>query len=112
MSKSRQRIGMDKWKMREGFYRFEVVGTREKVLSASLLNMPFVIIPNKVISMAKATTHEIDGDEAKQLEAAVNNCIAEMQQANQRMDKRQIEIDTLKAETRAMLNQIHELMAA
>ena len=62
--------------------------------------------------MAKAIIHEIDVDEAKQLEAAVNNCIAEMQQANQRMDQRQTEIDTLKAETRAMLDQIHEFMAA
>jgi len=62
--------------------------------------------------MPKAITHEIDVDEAKQLEAAVNECIAEMQEVNQRMDKRQVEIDTLKAETRAMLSQIHKLMAA
>ena len=72
----------------------------------------FVIISNKVIPMAKAITHEMDVDEAKQLEAAVNDCIAEMQQANLRMDRRQTEIDTLKAETRAMLAQIHELMVA
>ena len=31
-------------------------------------------------------------DEAKQLEAAVNDCIAQMQEANLRMDQRQIEI--------------------
>lgn len=62
--------------------------------------------------MPKAITHEMNVDEARQLEAAVNDCIAEMQQANQRMDKRQIEIDTLKAETRAMLGQIRELMAS
>jgi len=81
-------------------------------LKITLNSIVFVIISNKVIPMAKAIIHEIDVDEAKQLEAAVNNCIAEMQQANQRMDQRQTEIDTLKAETRAMLDQIHEFMAA
>jgi hypothetical protein len=59
--------------------------------------------------MAKAITYEMDMDEAKQLEAAVNECIIEMQQANQRMDNRQVEIDKLKSETRAMLAQIREL---
>jgi hypothetical protein len=62
--------------------------------------------------MAKTKTYEIDVDEAKQLEAAVNEYMTQMQQANQRMDNRQVEIDRLKAETRVMLNQIRELRAA
>ena len=62
--------------------------------------------------MAKTMTYQIDADEAKQIEAAVNECVAEMKEANQRMESRQLEIDKLKAETRAMLNQIRELRAA
>lgn len=54
-------------------------------------------------------TYQIDAEEARQLETAVDECVAAMQQANQRMDRRQVEIDRLKAETRAMLNQIREL---
>jgi hypothetical protein len=70
------------------------------------------MITNEVTNMAKTLTYQIDADEAKQLEAAVNDCIAEMNTANQRMDQRQVEIEKLKAETRAMLNQIRELKAA
>ena len=62
--------------------------------------------------MAKTLTYQIDEDEAKQIEIAVNEYVAEMKQANQRMESRQLEIDKLKAETRAMLNQIRELRAA
>jgi hypothetical protein len=61
--------------------------------------------------MAKTTVYEIDAEEAKRLEAAVNDCISQMQQANQRMERRQMEIDRLKADTRAMLNQIREFRA-
>jgi thiamine biosynthesis lipoprotein ApbE len=67
---------------------------------------------DEVTTMAKIITYQIDADEARQLEAAVNECIAEMQQANQRMENRQVEIDRLKAETRAMLSQIRQLRAA
>jgi hypothetical protein len=70
------------------------------------------ILEDEVTTMPKTLTYEIDADEAKQLEATVNECIAQMQQANQRMDHRQVEIDKLKAETRAMLNRIRELKAA
>ena len=62
--------------------------------------------------MAKSMTYRIDADEAEQIETAVNEYVAEMKQANQRMEIRQLEIDKLKAETRAMLNQIRELRAA
>jgi predicted nucleic acid-binding Zn-ribbon protein len=62
--------------------------------------------------MAKSMTSQIDAEEAKQIETAVNECVAEMKQANQRMESRQLEIDKLKAETRAMLNRIRELRAA
>lgn len=62
--------------------------------------------------MAKTIICKIDADEATKLEAAVNECITQMQQANERMDARQVEIDKLKAETRAMLNQIRQLRAA
>lgn len=62
--------------------------------------------------MAKTITYEIDAEEAKRLETAVNECIAQMQEADQRMDRRQLEIDQLKAETRAMLNQIREFRVA
>ena len=62
--------------------------------------------------MAKSMTYQIDADEAKQIETAVNEYVAEMKQANQRMENRQLEIYKLKAETRAMLNQIRELRTA
>ena len=62
--------------------------------------------------MAKVMTFQIDADEAKQLETAVNECVTEMQQATQRMDARQVEIDKLKAETRAMLAQIRQFRRA
>jgi uncharacterized coiled-coil DUF342 family protein len=61
--------------------------------------------------MAKTLTFQIDADEAKQLEAAVDECISEMQQANQRMDERQARIEQLKSETRAMLEQIRQMRA-
>ena len=62
--------------------------------------------------MAKTITYEMDADEAKQLEAAANQYVVEMRQANERMDNRQLEIDRLKAETRAMLDQIRQLRGA
>ena len=62
--------------------------------------------------MAKTLTFQIDADEAKQLEAAVDECITEMEQANRRMDKRQVHIEQLKAETRAMLDNIRQMRLA
>lgn len=70
------------------------------------------IIPDEVMTMEKPVTYQIEAEEVRQLEAAVNECVVEMQQANQRMEGRQVEIDKLKAETRAMLNQIRSLRAA
>jgi len=62
--------------------------------------------------MAKTISYEVEADEAKRLEAAVKELITQMQETNQRMDERQVEIDRLKAETRIMLKQISELRAA
>ena len=62
--------------------------------------------------MAKTLTFQIDADEAKQLEAAVDECITEMEQANRRMEKRQVHIEQLKAETRAMLDNIRQMRLA
>ncbi len=66
---------------------------------------------DEVKEMSKATTYQIDMDEAKKLETAVNECIVEMQKANQRMEHRQVRIEKLKAETRAMLKQMRQLKA-
>lgn len=62
--------------------------------------------------MAKAITYQIDADEAEQIETIVNKYVAEMKQANQRMESRQVEINKLKTETRIMLDQIRRLRAA
>jgi len=62
--------------------------------------------------MAKTLTYQIGADEAKQLEAAIDECIAEMERANQRMERREAHIEQLKAETRAMLSQIRQMRAA
>lgn len=62
--------------------------------------------------MAKTLTFQIDADEAKQLESAMDECILEMQAANQRMDERQARIEQLKSETRAMLEQIRQMRTA
>ena len=62
--------------------------------------------------MAKILTFQMDADEAKQLESAVDECITEMEQANRRMDKRQVHIEQLKAETRAMLDNIRQMRPA
>lgn len=60
-----------------------------------------------------AVNPQVNEGRVREVEVAgINDYIAEMQQVNQRMDKRQIEIDTLKTETRAILSQIHKLMAA
>ena len=40
------------------------------------------------------------------MQAAVEECISEMQRANDRMQKDQLEIEHLKAKTRAMLTEL------
>lgn len=59
--------------------------------------------------MAKSLTHnEATMDEA-QLKAAVRANLAELERANERMNQRQTRINRLRAETRAMLDQIKAL---
>jgi len=49
---------------------------------------------------------DITADEAAKIEAAITECIAVMQQANEQMARDQIEIEHLKAETREILAQL------
>ncbi len=49
---------------------------------------------------------EMTKAEAEQFRALVDECLVRMREANERMDRDQEEIDQLKTETRAMLNQI------
>jgi hypothetical protein len=44
--------------------------------------------------------------EAEQFQALITDCLEKMRQANERMDREEEEIERLKVETRAMLNQI------
>ena len=43
---------------------------------------------------------------AADYEAAIEGCLAQMRQLRQRMDRDQAEIDRLKAETRALLDEL------
>ena len=56
--------------------------------------------------MAKALLRDAQtmDDENAELKGAVRQCIDELESANQRMAQRQLRIDKLKIETRAMLN--------
>ena len=56
--------------------------------------------------MEKTIKFEVPVDEAVQVQAAMQECIAEMQRANERMKKDQAEIERLKAKTRAMLAEL------
>ncbi|MDQ3754183.1 MAG: hypothetical protein M3371_05560 [Acidobacteriota bacterium] len=49
---------------------------------------------------------EMTKAEAEQFQALIADCLEKMRQANQRMDQEEEESERLKAETRAMLNQI------
>jgi uncharacterized protein YaaN involved in tellurite resistance len=49
---------------------------------------------------------EATADEAKELEAAINQIFEAVEQADARIRSDQAEIEKLKAETRAMLNEL------
>jgi len=56
--------------------------------------------------MADPIRIDIAADKAARIEAAITECIAVMQQANEQMARDQIEIEHLKAETREILAQL------
>ena len=56
--------------------------------------------------MEKTIKIEVPADEVVQIQTAIQECIAEMQRANERMKKDQAEIERLKAKTRAMLAEL------
>ena len=56
--------------------------------------------------MEKTIKIEVPADEAAQIQTAIQECIAEMQRANERMKKDQAEIERLNAKTRAMLAEL------
>lgn len=53
--------------------------------------------------MSKTITPDIAADEPINYEEAINRMLAEMKQANEKMERDQEEIDRLKAETREIL---------
>jgi hypothetical protein len=55
---------------------------------------------------------EIPASEAAAFEAFVDQCLAEMAEANARMEKDQSEIEQLKAETRAIMDSIKAVLYA
>jgi len=55
---------------------------------------------------------EISAWEAADFEAFLDQCLAEMARANERMEKDQVEIEQLKAETRAKLESIKAVLYA
>ncbi len=60
--------------------------------------------------MAKVLTFQMSDDEAKQLDAEARECLAELDRINERMESRQGRIESLRVETRVMLNQLLEQM--
>ena len=56
--------------------------------------------------MEKTIKIEVPTNESRRMQAAVEECISEMQRANDRMQKDQLEIEHLKAKTRAMLTEL------
>ena len=54
--------------------------------------------------MDKTLTHTPMTDESTDWKAAALDCLNKIEKANQRMAERQKRIETLKAETRAILN--------
>ena len=62
--------------------------------------------------MAKVLTFQMSDDEAKQLEKEAQECLAELDRINERMEQRQTHITSLRIETRAMLNHLMEQMKA
>ncbi len=53
--------------------------------------------------MSKTITPNVTADEAGNYEEAINQMLAEMRQANEKMEHDQEEIERLKAETREIL---------
>ncbi len=53
--------------------------------------------------MSKTITPDVTANEAGDYEEAINKMLAEMKQANEKMDRDQEEIERLKAETREIL---------
>lgn len=56
--------------------------------------------------MSKTITPELTADEARSYEEAINQMLAEMKQANEKMDRDQEEIERLKTETREILSRL------
>ena len=62
--------------------------------------------------MAKVLTFQLSADEAKKLEQEAQECLSELDRINERMEQRQTRIETLKIETRVMINQLLDQMKA
>ena len=56
--------------------------------------------------MSKTITPNVTADEAGGYEEAINQMLAEMKRANEKMDRDQEEIERLKAETREILARV------
>ncbi len=50
--------------------------------------------------MSKTISHDVTANEATNYKEAINQMLAELKQANEKMDRDQEEIERLKAETR------------
>ena len=53
--------------------------------------------------MSKTVSPDVTADESGEYEESINQMLAEMRQANEKMDRDQEEIERLKAETREIL---------
>src|SRR2546423_10073986 len=58
---------------------------------------------SEVRSMSKTVSPDVTADESGEYEESINQMLAEMRQANEKMDRDQEEIERLKAETREIL---------
>lgn len=56
--------------------------------------------------MSNPVMMDVNPDEAAKIEAAIDGCIAAMRLANAKMAVDQVEIERIKAETRAMLSEL------
>jgi len=56
--------------------------------------------------MNKSLSMDSNHEEEQTIEAAIDECFAKMQLANEQMDKDQTEIDRLRSETRSILEKL------
>lgn len=63
-------------------------------------------MPAEVVKMSKTISPDMTASEAGEYSEAINQMLAQMKQANERMERDQEEINRLKAETREIIERL------